>query len=252
MGQRFRGRFATGWIGFQGKTLWDWIQLLIVPALLSGGALFFNDRNAKTQLELASDSQQETALQDYIDDMSTLLLDADLRGSQTGSEPRTVARTRTLSVLRAVDADRARTVLQFLQETQLISITAPVIVMNLANLPEVDLFRTDLSYTDLGGVRLTDAVLTEADLIGTNLARADLTTARMSGADFSGANLAGAILANTTLTNANFTGANLTGANLAGANLAGAVLTNAQLTDEQLAQAKSLTGATLPDGTTSE
>jgi hypothetical protein len=36
---------APAWTGFGGepaKTLWDWLQLLIVPAVLALGALWFN------------------------------------------------------------------------------------------------------------------------------------------------------------------------------------------------------------------
>jgi uncharacterized protein YjbI with pentapeptide repeats len=54
---------------------------------------------------------------------------------------------------------------------------------------------------------------------------------------------------------ANLTGAGLRGAKLEGADLSGAILTGADMqgaansTEEQLASAKSLQGATMPDGT---
>jgi hypothetical protein len=65
-----------------GKTLWDWMQLLFVPALLALGAVWFTSRQnhdlqiARAQhqhdLELTEDNQRETALQAYIDKMSGL------------------------------------------------------------------------------------------------------------------------------------------------------------------------------------
>src|SRR5919199_800435 len=82
--------------GFQGKTLWDWMQLLIVSAALAGVGLLFNDYSTKTQLKIAEDSQQETTLQTYIDNISELLLDRHLRTAQHDAEIRDVARTRTL------------------------------------------------------------------------------------------------------------------------------------------------------------
>jgi uncharacterized protein YjbI with pentapeptide repeats len=99
--------------------------------------------------------------------------------------------------------------------------------------------------------------LTEA-----NLSSSELIRIKLGDAILTGTNLTGANLTNTHLTGADFTGTNLTEANLSGANLGrdrfipyGANLRNANLkgakgwTNEQLAQAISLIGATLPDGT---
>jgi len=111
--------------GFTGKTLWDWLQLLIIPAVLAiGGYLFTftisrNERKAadthnQTEREIAQDNQREAALQEYIDKMSELLLHEKLRESQPGDEVRKIARVRTLTVLPRLDGERKRSVLQFL------------------------------------------------------------------------------------------------------------------------------------------
>jgi predicted small lipoprotein YifL len=76
-----------------------------------------------------------------------------------------------------------------------------------------------------------------ANLRGANLSEADLREADLQQADLSGADLSGA---------------NLSTAYLAGADLTGADLSGAEVTDEQLAQAKSLEGVTMPDGTKHE
>ena len=71
------------------KTLWDWLQLLIIPAVLAVGGYVFNltvSRNERkatasrdqTERDIATDNQQEAALQAYIDKMSELLLDKNL------------------------------------------------------------------------------------------------------------------------------------------------------------------------------
>jgi Pentapeptide repeats (8 copies) len=60
----------------------------------------------------------------------------------------------------------------------------------------------------------------------------------LSNADLDNANLSGANLSNADLNDAHLVSANLRGANLSGA----------QVTDEQLKGAKSLYGATMPDG----
>jgi hypothetical protein len=82
--------------GLRGKTLWDWLQLLIIPAVLAVGGYLFNyttSRNERqateqraqvereaaskrdqTERDIASDNQHEAALQAYIDKISELLL----------------------------------------------------------------------------------------------------------------------------------------------------------------------------------
>ena len=50
----------------RGKTLWDWLQLLIIPAVLVGATLLFNMQNTLIQREVTHDSQREAALQAYI------------------------------------------------------------------------------------------------------------------------------------------------------------------------------------------
>ncbi len=67
--------------GLSGKNLWDWLQLLIIPAVLAIGGYLFNFATGRTEREIALDKQREDALQAYIDNMSALLLEKDLRKS---------------------------------------------------------------------------------------------------------------------------------------------------------------------------
>ena len=117
--------------GLSGKTLWDWLQLLIIPAVLAVGGYVFtyttsrNERAAtekRTQAErdIALDNQHEAALQAYIDNMSELLLEKKLRDSAEDDEVRKIARVRTLTVLPRLDVRRKRSVLNFLAESGLI------------------------------------------------------------------------------------------------------------------------------------
>src|SRR2546430_10593349 len=111
--------------GLHGKTLWDWLQLLIIPAVLAVGVYVFTyttsrnerkaaDRHNRTEREIAPENQHEAALQDYIDNMSELLLHEKLRESQSEDEVRTIARVRTLTTLHRLDEVRKGSVLQFL------------------------------------------------------------------------------------------------------------------------------------------
>ena len=102
-------------------TVRDWLQLLVVPlALVVIGFLFtaqqdqrqqniedqraqqaqkIENQRAEAERELAVQSAQDEALQAYLDQMSSLILEKDLRESKKHSEVRTLARARTLTVL---------------------------------------------------------------------------------------------------------------------------------------------------------
>lgn len=78
------------------------MDLLIVPLVLAGGALYLNRLERNTERENATNRQQEEALQVYIDRVSELLLKEKLRTIDI-QELRDLARTRTLSILRVLD-----------------------------------------------------------------------------------------------------------------------------------------------------
>jgi serine/threonine-protein kinase len=131
-----------------------------------------------------------------------------------------------------------------------------------------------LRNCQLSGKRLLEGTdLTQANLSGAELAETDLEKvphpercqslekADLSGANLRDAKLGGAYLHESDLRDADLTGADLSdakgrfesgarmsGARLDGADLSGADLTNARITEEQLRQAKSLEGATMPNG----
>jgi hypothetical protein len=60
------------------KSLWAWLDLLIVPAVLAiGGYLFTRSENRRTQ-DVTDQHAQDAALQAYLDKMSTLLINEGL------------------------------------------------------------------------------------------------------------------------------------------------------------------------------
>ena len=184
---------------------------------------------------------QDAVLQEYLDQMSILMLDKGLSGPGEGGakghrEVRTLARTRTLAALERLDPARKRLVVLFLMEASLIQ-NAP------GDEPVMDLVGADLSGVDLTYSASGDAQ-PYASVPVANLSSADLTYA-----DLSGANL-GIVMHGTRLVGADLRGADLSGAVIHDANLSGANLSNATgKTAEQLdGQAGSLEGAIMPDG----
>jgi hypothetical protein len=119
---------------------------------------------------------------------------------------------------------------------------------------QYDAGRRDFRNQVLRQLDLTDAILCGADLSGSNLSGtdfsgADLFGARLRTANLRGVNLRGADLSRADLSEANLYRADLSRAVLSGADLRGADLSWANLSKAQLAAAKSLEGATMPDGT---
>src|SRR5829696_6266139 len=120
------------------KTLWDWMDLLIVPIVLTiGGYLFTRSENRATQA-VAERRAQDEALQAYLDNMSEMLTPSNVQPSLYDESPpdslRTVARARTLTVLSRLDADRKARVVQFSYEADLITQPHPVLKLNGADL----------------------------------------------------------------------------------------------------------------------
>ena len=239
-----------------GITLWEWVKILIVPAVIAGGGIWFNRQQQQRELKIAVQRAQDEALQAYLDRMGNLLFDkADPpREVSDEIEVRKLARAHTLTILRRLDPGRKRSVLDFLYEADLIQRPppppaplqppppAPIQPPPPAPLqpPQrvIDLGSPDFEYStaDLSKAKLIGAVLRLADLSGptngANVSRADLRGADLRGADLShatlrGADLSGALLSRSELRYADLTGAYLIGTEFTGANLWGAQLSGA-------------------------
>jgi len=207
-----------------GKTLWDWMQLLLVPIILAIGGYWLTQiqknreeraaaQRAETDRNIAFDNQHAAALQAYINNMSELLLEKGLRQSKPEDDIRKIARAQTLTALSFLGIRRKRSVLQFLNESGLISKVNPIINLDEADIRDARLRDIILKRVNLKGVYLYGADLRDADL-----RESDLQSARLDGVDLSGADL----------TRVN--------------------LQNAKVTKEQLSKAISLHNATMPNG----
>src|SRR5215218_3256537 len=195
-----QGRGWWRWTGFANKTLWDWLQLLVVPAMLALVGVLLAEAQENIHQQAEESRAQDEALQAYLEGMGNLLLDEGLLTSQEDEEVRTLARARTLTILGRVDGARKRSVVQFLYESQLIEKDKPIVSLSGADLTDADLSGADLRGADLRvadlrradlrravlfGADLSDAVLFDADLSDAFLGGADLSDARLGGADLS-------------------------------------------------------------------
>jgi hypothetical protein len=228
------------------KTLWDWLQLLIIPLAIAAVGLLFNRAERATDRYIATQDRHERVLQAYLDKMADHLLakDSSLASPDLGPIVRNVARARTLTVLRALedDVERKTSVIRFLYEAQLIGKGNEIVVLRNADLSGVPMDNLNLSQISLQEANLSNANLLFADLSGANLLRADLSGADLRGAKLSGADLRGAKLSGADLTRADLTRADLRKADLSDARVFAADLTGAKLAGATVEKA-SFTGA---------
>jgi uncharacterized protein YjbI with pentapeptide repeats len=229
--------------GLGDKTIWDWLQLLVIPIMLAVASFWFALQQDTRQQATEEQRAQDTALQAYFDKIGELMLSKTmpLRDATEGSsEVRTLARSRTLTVLQRVDRGRKGQIIQFLTEANLVQSVDgrdPVVALSGADLSDAPLHKADLSgnnlsNADLSGANLSRANLSDADLGGADLRGADLSDADLSETDLRDADLSSAGLLDaevTTLTDANLNDADLRSANLTGANLGYANLSGANL-----------------------
>ena len=181
------------------KTLWDWLQLLVVPVALAVLAIAFNasqsSRDAKREetrnshelaiaaaarrqdRATAAESRLDETLRTYLARISDLMLDRNLLRSRQGSTVQAVARTLTVTALHRLDGRRKGEVLRFLEESRLIGT-----VRVSGSDGSAIIFRPTLAKISLRDADLRDADLTRSVLLGANLAESDLRNAHLDGA----------------------------------------------------------------------
>ena len=143
---KLRAFFA--WTGFGQKHLVDYMQMFVVPiVVLLAGTFVSQSVNASAQRQAAQQAQDKR-VQDYLAQMTTLVLDRDLLGRKSGGiAPQTVrdvARAQTATALNGMDGARRRFVVTFLYEQGLISGLDPLVSMRTADLSGSDLKEAEL------------------------------------------------------------------------------------------------------------
>lgn len=224
--------------GFQKKTLWDWLSLLIVPAALALGALVIQKHFDDKQREYTIEHDRQELLKNYISQMTELLLTKGLIKREIEEEAKinnkplnaveevnldemqVVAKAMTLTALRELDEKRKNQLVHFLYEAKLIKLHKEKCILSSKSLCSKGII--SLRQADLSEINLSKADLNQADFRGAYLNKANLNNSHLNGGDFSYSYLRKADLKNTDLRNVDFKGANLQESKMEGANLQGA------------------------------
>jgi hypothetical protein len=251
------GGYAQGWewTGLttpKQRTFWDWLDLLIVPAVLAvGGYLLTRSENERTRQsaerqrdldqdiadqrteedrkiaqeraesdrQIAEQRRQDDALQAYLDHIGVLLLDKDkpLRQSKQGDEVRTLARARTLTVLERLDGEGKGVVVRFLIESGLIQQQRVDQSQPTLDIPrEASIVRLVRKFVPSQQEEpAQEEPVNKQPII--SLSGASLSDTDLSAASLVGADLRGTDMRNTDLTDADLSGALMGNADLRGA-----------------------------------
>ncbi len=268
--------YPLAWTGFitniggieTRKTLWDWLELLIIPIVLAVGGYLFRKSEVRLTREQFIDDESEKAITNYIDYVEDFLPTSPKKIDQTEVE---ILKARTQMLLRKLDSERKGLVIRFLYDLSLIKSDNPVIDFRFSELSQLRMANENLSRISLTGSRLdrgnfegshlNDANLASCSMIATkfpfaNLHKASFDYSIINRGDFYRAKLKNASLIKTVAPNSNFHEADLEGArfrsaylvraNFSGANLTGASFVNADLRNANLSKTI-LVGANLRD-----
>ena len=238
-------RFDWRMTGFEGKTVWDWLQLIIVPIALGIVALLFNQSNANAERNLADlrhqrdvdrdlDKHRENLLQRYNDYMCMLSLEKGLFTSEPDSLVRLIARDRSTAVLTQLDGQRAAWLFRVFREAQGVNKVDPLVDLNNTDFHNVEWIETDMSKLFLHHVDLRGANLQRTNFTEIELDTADLSRANLRDANFLRANLTNIDFANADLRHVNFKGAESTNVCMSGAHLQGACFLGAKFCNVNL------------------
>lgn len=189
--------------GPRSKTLWDWLELIVIPFVLSLIAWFLSLSDKKHELERETDAQHQKTLIDFLEKIHELVVTDRLGDSSCTSDINQLARSYILFVFRALDKNRKAEALQIIYEMKLIN-CMPKIKLHGANLNN-----SHLESAPLIGVEIKGAYFKNANFKHANLQNSIFLGSNFCNADFRNSNLTNVDFSYSDLTNANFKGCQL-------------------------------------------
>lgn len=230
------GSYVVPWTGFgeagvgdefrAAKTLWDWMELAIIPVILAVGGSFLSATATRRARVEEINGSRETVVREYMGEVGRLMIEHDVRdlSSENDERAKRYMVALTLAVLQNLSVERNVQNVPFKVKVESggrpasgaggeFSREVPRPVRDYSD-EFVDLRKEILQFLHrMGLIEAEDPII--------SLEGADLASANLSFVDLEGASLRGADLRGTALVNANLSGANFQRAKLSGADLTG-------------------------------
>jgi uncharacterized protein YjbI with pentapeptide repeats len=213
--------------GPRSKTLWDWLELLIIPAALGIGAATFQYLENNKERNLRDELNQQRIFDDYIEEVSEKLSQYTRDELINNEKMRLLLSANTAFTLNRLTVSRRTAILQFLHQAELITLSrfsrrnieeqkavTSVIKLKNATLHDIDLSLIG-KYEFIYDINLSETNLRKANMNNTRISRcffqeAELTEANFQDSEintkcrFNKANMKKANLRNTKITGASF------------------------------------------------
>ena len=237
------------WSGFEGKTIWNWLQLLVIPLFFASLTFYWQERENHRLYKLEKYRYNQQLVKDYTQSIQVLLLDKyhheDFKyPAILPQEVASFVKSYTATTLKALDGDLQqinvltnflkRSEIGFVLESSDDQISTDICDLNIKKDPKAKpinfkdfLCKINLEKAELKEINLSRSILGEALLSEANLRKAYLDSSHLRKAYLVKADLKNASLVAVDLTEADLRGANLTKANLGSAKLSGSKLSSA-------------------------
>lgn len=170
------------WSGFQNQKLWNWLELLVVPLILTTGIFYLQYQAGQRQIMSDEIRKQQEALKAYFNSVEKIVQEASKEKGKNDQknllidkltlEDKSILEALTKLILSEIDKTRKSQVVEFLYNLKLINCRPePELVCNAktsinmqgANLSESNLAKLNLSKINFQGTNLKGADLSKTN-----------------------------------------------------------------------------------------
>lgn len=179
------------WTGFENKTFWDWLNLIIIPASLLIFGYFIERRDKK-----------ETEFQEYINFISNFLRTINITDNSSVNEIRPTVQIKTSMLISKLDNNQKIMLLLFLSSKGIVGShnqSPPIVSLSSLRLSNISLIGIDLSGSNLFSSKIKNS----------DLRYAKFNYSKIDRANYSGSNFANSLFKGGLLSNSSFYFVNL-------------------------------------------
>jgi uncharacterized protein YjbI with pentapeptide repeats len=206
----------------EAKSLWDWLDLLIIPAAIALIGWLFSEIEKSKNNKREEERSQNEIVESFLQTMTNLIIEHGLHDN-LNQQLLSIVRARINIAVNNLNGARRGQILQFLYESELIDFNPKIKLLGInfqnALLDEIVLGQSEIKGAYFNNASIKNANLKGGNFTGCDFSRANFSNSLLENTDFSYSILSKASLKYIDLTTVNFEGAILNGANLKGSTI---------------------------------